>query len=292
MSRRPARAGGVALIIVLWIVAALGVLVLGLVQAQRSELRLAGAARDQLLGAAVGQAAIQLAVQRQLSAGATGDRLLRLPVSHAGLGVDVEVMPLSGLIDLNRAPEPLLVDLFVQAGALDEGAARALAAAVLARRQHRLPDGRDDRLEAAEELLALPGAGYDLLARIAPLVTTDSAGSGRVHPLAAPYGVLLVLARGRADIARRIADERDAGAATIDTTRLEGAHIDATVSSRYRFTAHVPMADGAWVVVERDIDLRPFRHDAAGQPPWQVLRARQWRAAGPAATVTARHVGG
>lgn len=282
MSRRAHRARGVALIVVLWIVAALGVLVLGLVQAQRSELRLAGAARDQLLGAAVGQAAVQLAVQRQLNAGATADRLLRVPVTHGGLTVDVEVMPLSGLIDLNQAPETLLVALFVQAGGLDEAAARALSAALVARRQQKLPEGRDNRLEAPEELLALPGADYDLLARITSLVTTDSAGSGRVHPLAAPYGVLLVLARGSADIARRIAEDRDAGAATIDTTRLEGAYIDATVSSRYRFTAHVPATDGSRLVVERDIDLRPSRPDEAGQSPWLVLRARQWRAAGPA----------
>lgn len=285
----PAR--GVTLIIVLWIVAALSILVLGLVQSQRTELRMAGAARAQLLSTAAGQAAIQLVVQRMSTRDAKVDRLTRLGMRYGEREVEVEVMPLTGLVDLNTAPEPLLVELFSKAGGVDEAAARELAGALLARRQQRLSDGRQVRLDAPEEVLSLPGAGHDLFARISPLVTTDSAGGGRVNALAAPADLLVVLARGNAEVARRIAEDRDAGVAAIDTTRLEGAFIDATVSNRYRFTAYVQEHDGSRTAVMRDIDLRPAA--VPGHAPWQVLRARGWRVVAVASS-TARplHVAG
>lgn len=287
---RPAR--GMTLVIVLWIVAALSILVLGLVQSQRSELRLAGAARTQLLASAAGQGAIQIVVQQLLGGGKPVDRLTRVAVRYADRDIEVEVMPLTGLVDLNAAPEPLLAELFARAGGLDEGAARSLAAALVEYRQRRAVDGREGRLDAPEELLALPGARHDLFARIAPLVTTDSAGSGRVNALAAPADLLVVLARGNAELARRLADERDAGGVAIDTTRLEGAYIDATVSSRYRFTAHVPEPDGSRLAVLRDIDLRPAAEP--GQAPWRILRSRSRRlvAAEGEALNAAAHVGG
>ncbi|HNT38921.1 MAG TPA: type II secretion system protein GspK [Rubrivivax sp.] len=287
-ARAPAARGarGVTLIIVLWTVAALSVLVLGLVHAQRSELRLAGAARALVFETALGQAAIQRMIQAQRSGADAPSRLQRLSVSHGGREIEVERMPLTGLIDLNAAGQALLVALLREAGNLDERAANALAAGLLALREQRLPDGSNRRLQAVEELLALPGVDYGLLARIAPLVTIDSAGSGRVNALAAPYEVLLVLARGRADIARRVADERDAGSPGVDTTRLEAEFIDATVSSRFRYTAHVPGADGVRVAVQRDVDLQPAPEEASEgreRAPWRILRARQWRLAAPEA---------
>jgi len=287
-ARAPAARGarGVTLIIVLWTVAALSVLVLGLVHAQRSELRLAGAARALVFETALGQAAIQRMIQAQRSGADAPSRLQRLSVSHGGREIEVERMPLTGLIDLNAAGQALLVALLREAGNLDERAANALAAGLLALREQRLPDGSNRRLQAVEELLALPGVDYGLLARIAPLVTIDSAGSGRVNALAAPYEVLLVLARGRADIARRVADERDAGSPGVDTIRLEAEFIDATVSSRFRYTAHVPGADGVRVAVQRDVDLQPAPEEASEgreRAPWRILRARQWRLAAPEA---------
>jgi general secretion pathway protein K len=286
---RPLRRGarGVTLVIVLWIVAALTILVTGLVQAQRSELRLAAAARAQLLSTAAGQAAMQIVAQQLAAATAPDARLRRALVEHAGRGIEVEVMPLNGLVDLNTAPGPLLEDLFLRAGGLDEGAARSLVAALLARRQPGPPGGRDGRFEAPEELLSLPGVDPDLFARLAPLVTTDAAGSGRVNALAAPAEVLVVLARGNVDLARRVADERDAGAVGADTTRLEATYTDATVSSRYRLTAHVPEPDGSRTAVRFDIDLRPPA--APGQPPWRVLRTRSQRLVGAVQGLTVSH---
>ncbi len=79
-------ARGVTLVIVLWIVAALTILVTGLVQAQRSELRLAGAARTQLLASAAGQAAVQLVAQQLAATTAPDPRLRRVVADHGGPG--------------------------------------------------------------------------------------------------------------------------------------------------------------------------------------------------------------
>jgi general secretion pathway protein K len=279
---------GVTLVIVLWMVAALTILVTGLVSTQRSELRLAGAARAQVLAAAGGQAAVQLALQQLAGVTPAPSGLSRRPFAVDGREIEVLLMPLSGLVDLNSAPPPLLADLFRLAGGLDEAAARALAAAVQERRQRPPAGEQPARFELIEELLSLPGVDADLFAKIAPLLTTDSAGSGKVNPLAAPPEVLFILARGDAVLAQRIADQREAGA--IDTTRLEANYIDATVSSRYRITALVPEPGGASWAVQRDVDLRAA---APGGPPWRTLRASVRRLpAASAVAVSALHVGG
>ncbi len=286
MNPHKLHARGVTLVIVLWMVAALTILVTGLVHAQRSELRLASAARARLLAVATGQAAGQFVLQQIAGTAPAPDRIGVRRVTVAGGEVDVEVMPLTGLIDLNNAPPSLLADAFRVAGGRDEAAARALAAAVLARRQRPAAATAPARLEMPEELLTLPGVDADLFAKIAPLLTTDSAGSGKVNPLAAPPDVLLVLARGDAALAQRIAGQRAGGA--VDTTRLEGNHIDATVSSRYRITASVPAPDGAQWRVQRDVDLHAT---GPGGPPWRTLRTAVRRLPAPA-VVSALHVGG
>jgi general secretion pathway protein K len=259
------------LIVVLWTVAALTVLVTGLVRAQRSELRLAGVAKAGVLAQAQGQAAIAQVAQRLLTRDQGEARLQRWREVVDGVEVDVEAAPLGGLVDLNKAPEPLLGALFAGPGRLDAGAAQALAREVLAWRQSADGRGGQRRFDLVDELLAVPGADPDLFARIAPFVTTDSAGSGRVNPLAAPLPILVVLAHGDADTARRIAADRDAGAPAIDTSRLDAALLDATASNRYRFTARVPGPGGQrGFDVVRDLDLRARR---PGGPPWQTLRA-------------------
>lgn len=269
---------GMALIAVLWMVAALSVLVAGVVQAQRGELRMASAARDTLQGEAAGQAAIYSALQRITAGGPGVTGLARMALPQGGLDIPVEVMPLTGLVDLNLAPAPLVEALLGTVGGTPAEPARAIAEALVLRRQAGAEAG--GMLASPEELLALPGVDYDLFARITGFVSTDSRGSGRINPLAAPLEVLQFLARGDQALAERIAADRDAGAVAIDTTRLEGAFIDASVSSRFRFTAYVPLANGVVVRVIRDIDTQPAPDSAA---PWRTLRAAtRWSAVVPA----------
>ena len=262
---------GVALIAVLWIVAALSIIVTGLVQAQRDEIRTVSTARQALEASALGNAAIQLVLQRLAASQEPVTRLSRIEVMYESRALTVEVMPLNGLIDPNRAPDGLLAALFSVAGGLDGARAAALAQAVAAARTA-VAGARGPTFEAPEDLLQVPGIDYDLYARLARLLTTDAGGSGLVNAMAAPPEVLLVLAQGNAAEAARIAADRDALRPGIDTTRLNAAFLDASVSRRWRLQARVPMADGRVARVTRSVQLTPGPVSPA---PWRILQADQ-----------------
>ena len=272
-ARKPQRQhAGMVLIAVLWIVAALSIAVTGLTRSVRQEAALLGAARSNLQAAALGEAAIALALQQMTAAGTPVNGWREAPVQFHGQSMVVSVAPLTGLIDINAAPSALLAKLYTIAGGVPPGTAEALAQATLAARERRDARGAPVRFEAPEDLLQVPGFGYDLYARLAGLITADLRGSGKVNPLAAPPGVLAVLANGNVGVADRIASERRAGGEGIDMTALDGNFIQQTVGRQLRIVARVPGADGVAVEILRDVDLTPDRRSGA---PWQVFHASQ-----------------
>ncbi len=262
------RPRGMALLAVLWIVAALSLIAVGLTRSLRDETRSVALARQQVQAQALGDAALQIALQALMASRQPLARVATTDVTWQGVPIHVELMPLNGLIDLNMAAPPLLTRLFTVAGGLAPDAAQALAQAVVQTRQ-RDAHGASQRFEAEEDLLRVPGVEYDLYARLAPLLTADLRGSGRVNPMAAPLGVLAVLAGGNLAAAQQIAAARDAGQVGIDTTALDASLIDSAPSRRLRATAHVPMADGAAVQVARSVDLDGRSSDGA---PWLTFR--------------------
>ena len=137
------------------------------------------------------------------------------------MAIAVEIIPLNGLIDINRASGPLLTALFAVAGGLDADRASALAGSVVAARVPGPATQRGPRFEAVEDLLQLPGVDFPLYARLSALVTTDSMGSGRVNAMAAPEGVLVVLSEGNTGRAARIATARDGGGGRHRYDRLD-----------------------------------------------------------------------
>jgi general secretion pathway protein K len=273
MKRAPGKKNtdqGVALIAVLWIVAALSILVTGIVQAQRDEVRLTSSGRLAVEASARGSAAIQLALQELASQSAPVASLKRAEIQYAGQTISVEVMPLNGLIDLNRAQEPLLTALFAVAGQLNADRATALAKAVVESRRPGPGRARGPRYEAVEDLLQLPGVDFDLYARLSAVVTTDSQAGGRVNPLAAPEDVLVVLAKGDVGLAARIAAQRDAGQVGIDTTNLTAEFLDNTGTSRLRLRAWVSLADGRRLISSRMVDMKRTPSDGM---PWRIFHA-------------------
>jgi general secretion pathway protein K len=268
--RRKTGDAGVALVAVLWIVAALSILVTGMVQAQRDEIKLVASGRQLVQGAAIGTAAVQLVLQELAAPPTQVASLRRVEVRYDDTIIPVEVMPLNGLIDLNRAAEPLLVALFGVAGGLSPDLAAAMAKALVASRQPGAGRARGARYEAVEDLLQLQGMDFDLYARLAPLVTTDSLGRGRVNPMAAPEDVLVVLAKGDAERAARIAAQRDAGEPGIDTTNLTAEFLDNAGTARWRVRARVLLADGRYLISTRVVNLNRTASDGV---PWQIIHA-------------------
>ncbi len=265
---------GVALIAVLWLVAAMGLIITGIVQAVRSEVRTVGLQRQALVASALADAAILLVLQNMHAQQKEPPSSIQtIPVQFEGRTSEVSVRPLNGLIDINNANVVLLADLYRHAGAMSPDAAQALAQATIEARQSRSAKGLVSHFEAIEDLLRVPGMTYDLYAKISSLVTADlQTGSGRVNALAAPVGVLQVLTGG--DIARAalLATRRDADPNLMDTSFLNPAQIDKASSSSLRLQVRVGLPDGGslqktWHVY-RSADPRSGL-------PWRVLGTQQ-----------------
>ena len=275
---RPPRRQGIALIAVLWIVAALSIIVTGVVHSVRSEVRLVSAARQTIEAVALGEAAIALVLQDMASRAERIVTLVTVNAVYQGHSMTIEIVPLNGLIDINKAPQSLLSSLYVFAGAMDAKAATALAEATVQTRSERDARGREQGFEAVQDLLRVPGMDYDLYARLSRLITAEAQGNGRVNPLAAPGEVLAVLAQGNTALASALATKRASGATDIDTTALNGEFIGNTSSLRYSLQAYVVLPSGARVVVSRGVDLRP---DQRLGLPWRIFNAEHWMQGAP-----------
>lgn len=259
---------GLALLAVLWIVAALTIMVSGFSRAVRSEVQLISAARQSVVAQALGDAAIQLVLQEMAAKPVPVNRLTHVDTLYRNVQIGVEIMPLNGLIDISRANGPLLARLYEVAGGVSPELALALALATMEVRERRNTRGQPERLEAIEDLLRVPGVDYGLYAKISALITTDIRGSGRVSPMAAPEAVLAVLANGDARLATQIAQERDVGIEDIDTTAFDASFIDNASPRRYRIQARVPLENGAWLRTSRNVDLGISARDGM---PWRTF---------------------
>lgn len=260
------------LIAVLWMVAALSVLVTGMTQSVKEEARMLTVARQRAVAGGLGDAAIHLVLQEMVARTTPVARMATVDTVFRGTPVRVRVMPLNGLIDINAAEAPLLASLYAVAGGLPRDAAQALAQATLEMRMRKDAQGLAERFEAPEDLLRVPGMRYDLYARLSRLITADLRGSGKVNPLAATFEVLVVLANGNAGTAARIAAGRDAGQEGVDTTTLEAGFIDTATAQRYRLDARVPLPDGAWLQVSRSVDVSGSVREGL---PWRTFHTAQ-----------------
>jgi len=271
---RSHRAGGMVLVAVLWIVAAVAVLVVGMVHSVRQEMRVLSSTRALAVASGVGHAAIHLALRDLVQQGTPPARLLALEVHYGQVAVPVRIMPLNGLIDLNAAGLPLLASLYEVAGGRTRSEADALARQTVAARTPSV-EGRAGRFDALEDLLRVPGLDFDLYDRLARLMTVDldADEGGGVSPMAAPVEVLEVLAGGRAGIASRIATARDAGDENIDTTELQAGFLAAGTVQRYGIEARVALPDGAWLHVVRRVALGDGVQDRL---PWQTFHTEHW----------------
>ena len=270
----PPKAGqqGVVLIAVLWIVMALSIIVTGLSRSVRDEAKMLSMARQGAQASALGDAAIQLVLQQMAVDAKPVDRVTTVQVPYQGRQMDVQVMPLNGLVDLNSAKTPLLARLLTVAGGLPESAAEPLAQAIVDYREQRTAQGASRRFEASEDLMRVPGVSYDLYARLSGLVTADIRSGGAVNPLAAPPAVLQVLAGGNAQLAQQIDSQRQSGQAGIDMTSLDATFIGSGTVRRYRLQARVPVADGGSFLVTRYVDINPRSRDGL---PWTTFHMQR-----------------
>jgi general secretion pathway protein K len=264
---------GVALVAVLWVVAALTIMVGGAIYGGRAETRAVTVDRQLARAAALADAVIAQTLQAW---GRPGERrptgAMRLQLAFDGVDMELNAYPASGLVDINSAPEPLLAAVFVHGAALAPDAAKALAQAVEAARQQTEFKAQGYRFAALEELLQVPGLSYDTYRAVVHMLTVGGGGGGRVNPLAAPLDVLTVLAEGDAAVAQQFAQARESSGAQAPAWSLNAPWTSTEVSNRYMFVVSVPQGDGIIVRVSRWVDLDAGRTEGL---PWTVFHGRE-----------------
>ncbi|MDH0896631.1 MULTISPECIES: type II secretion system protein GspK [unclassified Pseudomonas] len=206
------RERGAVLIVVLWVLALLVVLL----AAFSSSVRVDRQVSSELIIRAKGRAATD-AVLAYLSAmhRLGGDQWTELPGQVLLLpGADrarFRMIPEEAYVSLAGA-SPELLGLLLEGISPDGVDSAMLVESILARRQGLPPDEDGSEvpfspLRSIDELLLLPGFNRELLDRLAPLVTVDSAHEGVAVEFAS-WPLLRVLAGDRAaDLSDRRADE-------------------------------------------------------------------------------------
>ncbi|MBH1966423.1 MAG: general secretion pathway protein GspK [Comamonadaceae bacterium] len=265
---KPGRHSGMALIAVLWIVAALSLLVTGMTQTVRQQILVAGTQRDEVVGQALGEAAVALTLQEIQISPQRPRGVVQGSQKFDGVDMQVEVMPLNGLISLNGASAPLLSNVLRIAGGLNLSAADSLAYAMVQWRDEPT-EGSDKRwFEAVEDLLLVPGFDYTLYERVSPVFTAVTRNGG-VDPMSAPPEVLAVLADGNLGRAADIADRRSTAGANVDTSSLNQGFVTRGNSDEYRISVKVPLEEGKMLLLTRDVGLTVT---PSGEP-WRVFSA-------------------
>jgi general secretion pathway protein K len=274
MSNTGLRQRGVALIAVMWLVAAMALIITGIVQSVRSEVRVVSLHRQSALASPLADAAVLLAMQRmhanklELPKGIT-----QIPVEFDGQTFDVWVRPANGLVDINQAPAELIARLYQFAGDLDADLAQKLAQSTVEFRQTKSPKGTAIGFDAPEDLLGVPAMTYGLYAKIKNLVTADlRGGSGRINPMASPLGVMQVLTGGDAARAQALLAQRGADGTLMDTSFFNPSQIEIAPSSNLQFQVQVHLADAN--LLQKTINIY-WGTDPRSGLPWRFLSSQQ-----------------
>lgn len=209
--------------VVLWVVAALSILVMGLSQTSRVNTQATQFQRAETEARAFLDAGFVLGAARVAFLGAPSTRHVEI-IDLGTARVTVRIFPGTGFIDLNHAPRDILIGLFVLGGGLDDAQAELLAEAVLEHRAGSGP-GRSGAMEAyrgpfrvIEDLALVPGITGELRDKISNLVTVYSRNA-EVDPHAAPHEVLLVISGDDAALMEndmQVSDNPLAGGAALD----------------------------------------------------------------------------
>ncbi len=267
------RQRGVVLVAVLWIVAALVMLVAALSGTVRGDVRGASTLRDQIVLAAAARGGVMLAMQSLTTGEASAELPARLTVSVGGRPVTVLLSSAGGWLDINAAPEETLALVLEKLGGADAGEAAQLAARIIDWRdpdQSKLPNGAEDDdyrragspyrtrgegFRTPGDLLQVLGMRFEVFDRIRNFVTTEGAGVGHPDPRSAPPALLEALGESAPPAI-------DAGAPSGPSMQLIGG-------GTVRAEAAVDAGDGRQLVVVTWLRLAAD----GGRPRVEVVRA-------------------
>lgn len=250
----PSSQQGMALIIVLWMLAALSLFVASLGGVVRTQAHQTLVQRNLVQAQAVGEAAMYLALQK-LQQENRRPTLERIPVAFAGQRIEVQFQPWSGLVNINQAPVATWRALLQGAAGLGAQQAAALAQAIVAtREQMRQQQERafPQPWDMPQDLLQVPGLDYGIYIRLQPYLVASTQTNRSVVQNAAPQQLLRWLQA-------QAPDQLQVGS---DNDKL------------YTVQALVPLSDGT-VQVQRHL---AWQNQSSVGLPWALLASTAvWR---------------
>lgn len=276
------RQRGVALVLVLWILALVSALILAFLGGADTSLRIARNDDATAHAQALSESGITLAILALIDPNAAtrwrADGSAHR-VSFGGGTIDIRVEDENGKVDLNVAPPELFIGLFRTLGASDADAT-ALAGAIVNWRGGTTAGNPADNTAATAgrqffdvgELAQVPGISRQLARRASPFLTVYSF-SPYVNPMTAPPEVLRSLpGADQAAIARFLASRAESG----DDTALASdvppaANIAVAPVSTVTIIARAQAASGGRFTREAVVSLAatpgvPFAILAWGRP--------------------------
>ena len=237
---------GVALLMVLWVVAALSLFVASLGQTVRSEAVLTGVARNLVQGRAYGEAAIYQALAKIKFENKIPDVQIVWVQNWQDIPIDVEITPWNGLVNINGASLEMLSLLLEKAAVLPRTQAQQHAQNMLDVRTQWRAKGMP--WESVEDILQVTGIHYPVFESIRPYLVAEKDMRSTVSINAAPQ------------LLRHWMEERGLGSGQSGT------------SSFIRMLAKVPFEADGYVTVERHYLVRP---NAVGDDAWTLVASSQ-----------------
>lgn len=271
-----ARQQGVALAIVVWFIAGMSLLVVGIVSHVRVDTQMAQVHVARAKAVAAGDGAIQLML---------ADRLLNVDSAAGGAGplkgkyqlgnseVAVTLYPAKGFINIDSAPQKVLAALLLIVGQVPEGEANSLADNVVKWRGGLAgQDGRQsraNRFDAIEDLLRVEGMHRTLFDAIRDFIVVDQVGGGAVTDwVAAPAGLLPVLEQTNPGELDAISRRREQMARFNSAPGSADNGPAQSMSGSYRADAVVKYGDQEWLR-RRWVSLESV---AGSSLPWHFTR--------------------
>jgi len=197
---------GVVLPMMLWLILALSLMVAGIAAVAKMDARVVSYHVASAQAFQLAKGAVHLAMRDLQLARETGEYQGRKPFvlqyQFNQSQLSVTVMPITGLMNANRASESLLSLVFRQSLQMDADAADALASRWVAWRapvQESMSDGQDlggRRFEVIEDIRQVAGIHFDEYERLKELVSVMPSNHSGIDPVAAPEALLLALLDG------------------------------------------------------------------------------------------------
>lgn len=269
------RLKGVALVVVLWMVASLALLVTGVLKSVRLQTQTTAGRVHAVAAQARADAAFHLTMQALVASSTSTSEVVASDITFDGVDMSIEVWPLNGLVDINLAPVPLLaLSLESLCGFSSETSAELAFSLDDQRRASMASSGGAVRFEALEDLLQVPGFDFEHWSNCSPWLTAESGGDGLVNPLAAPLEILVMLAGGRVDVARVVLDARAAGQVGVDTTSLNAPFISKSLqgTEMLKVIVNVPQPGGSGYRFQYWTEQRADELDGLS---WRIFRSER-----------------